>query len=31
VAGWGGQVVLVPLVDGRSTSRLIDSAAAARA
>jgi D-beta-D-heptose 7-phosphate kinase/D-beta-D-heptose 1-phosphate adenosyltransferase len=31
MAGWGGQVVLVPLVDGRSTSRLIDSAAAAGA
>jgi D-beta-D-heptose 7-phosphate kinase / D-beta-D-heptose 1-phosphate adenosyltransferase len=29
MAGWGGQVVLVPLVDGRSTSRLIDSAAGA--
>jgi hypothetical protein len=31
MARWGGQVVLVPLVDGRSTSRLIDSAAAAGA
>jgi len=31
MARWGGQVVLVPLVVGRSTSRLIDSAAAAGA
>lgn len=31
MARWGGQVVLVPLVDGRSTTRLIDSAAAAGA
>ncbi len=31
MARWGGHVVLVPLVDGRSTSRLIDSAAAASA
>ena len=31
MARWGGQVVLVPLVDGRSTTRLIRSAAAAGA
>ena len=29
MAPWGGQVVLVPLVDGRSTTRLIDTAVAA--
>jgi len=29
LAPWGGQVVLVPLVDGRSTTRLIHTAAAA--
>jgi rfaE bifunctional protein nucleotidyltransferase chain/domain len=31
VARWGGRVVLVPLVEGRSTTRLIDVAAAAGA
>lgn len=31
MAEWGGQVVLVPLVDGRPTTRLIDSAVAAGA
>ena len=31
MAAWGGRVVLVPLVDGRSTTRLIHSAAAAGA
>ena len=31
MARWGGHVVLVPLVDGRSTTRLIDIAAAAGA
>jgi rfaE bifunctional protein nucleotidyltransferase chain/domain len=31
LAAWGGEVVLVPLVAGRSTSRIIDSALAAGA
>jgi bifunctional ADP-heptose synthase (sugar kinase/adenylyltransferase) len=31
MARWGGQVVLVPLVDGRSTTRLIHSAVASGA